>query len=338
MRIQDVGEFGLIERIAALAGAAPAGVAVGIGDDTAVLDAGGPRLLLATIDIQVEGRHFVRERVRADRLGRRLAAVNLSDIGAMGGEPRWALVSLALPPDLEVRWVEDLYRGLGEELGRFGAAVVGGNVSGSERIVIDLALIGEADRGRVLGRGGARPGDLILVTGHLGASAAGRLALDAGLDAADPGMKAVIAAHETPTPRVRDGRAIAATGAATAMLDLSDGLSSDLGHICDASGVGAEVDLVWLPIAPETRRLAAGLGLDPVQLAVAGGEDYELLFTAPPESAEALAAAVRAATGTPVSVVGRLTPVSEGRWLVDGDRRVPLNAAGWDHFRRKDEG
>ena len=334
MRIQDVGEFGLIQRIAAVTGATPGGVAVGIGDDTAVLDAGGPRLLLATIDIQVEGRHFVRERVRADRLGRRVAAVNLSDIGAMGGEPRWALVSLALPPDLEVRWVEDLYQGMGEELGRFGAAVVGGNVSGSEGIVIDLALIGEVERGRVLSRDGARPGELILVAGHRGPSAAGRLALDAGVDTAEPGMAAVVAAQETPTPRVREGRAIAATGAATAMLDLSDGLSSDLGHICEASGVGANVDLVRLPIAPETRRVAVRLGLEATQLAVAGGEDYELLFTAPPESAEVLAAAVRAATGTPVAVVGRLTPASEGRWLTGGDRRVPLQAAGWDHFRK----
>lgn len=331
MRIRDIGEFGLIERIAALTGAA-SGAVVGIGDDTAVLDTGGPRLLLATIDIQVEGRHFLRNRIPARALGRRTAAINLSDIGAMGGEPRWALVSLALPPDLEVGWVEDLYRGLGEELGRFGAAVIGGNLSGGETIMIDLALLGEVERERLLRRGGARPGDAILVTGTLGASAAGRFALDAGLDPSDPAVAEVIRAHESPIPRVTAGRAIAATGRATAMLDLSDGLSSDLGHICDASGTGALIDAAALPIAAATRSVAARLGLDPVRLAVAGGEDYELLLTATTEAVEPLRAAVRDAAAIDLTVVGRILPAAEGRWLSVAGGRAPLTAAGWDHF------
>lgn len=333
MRIDDLGEFGLIARIARLAGTAAAGAELGIGDDTAVLDTGGERLLLATIDIQVEGRHFLRERTDAYRLGRRTAAINLSDIGAMGGEPRWALVSLALPGDLDVAWVDELYRGLTEELGRFGAAVVGGNLSGAAAIVIDLALLGAVERGRVLRRDGARPGDVILVTGTLGASAAGRSALDAGLDGADPVVADAVTAHRTPAPRVPEGRAIAAAGGATAMLDLSDGLSSDLGHICDASGVGAVVDARRLPVAEGARRLAARLGLDPVRLAVAGGEDYELLFTAPPPAVAPLREAVRAATGIAVAEIGRITHATEGRWLVDGETRVPLAATGWDHFR-----
>ena len=336
MRIRDLGEFGLIARIAACAGAPPAGVSTGIGDDTAVLDAGGPRLLLATVDIQVEGQHFLRGRTDPYRLGRRTAAINLSDVGAMGGEPRWALASLALPADLEVIWVDELYRGLREELGRFGAAIVGGNLSASEAIVIDLALLGEVERERVLRRDGARPGDVILVTGHLGASAAGRLALDAGLDTTDPAVAATVAAHQTPAPRVREGRAIAAAGRATAMLDLSDGLSSDLGHICDASGTGAVVDRARLPVAAGTRMVAGRLGLDPPRLAVAGGEDYELLFTAPPDAVDTLSSAVRTVSGVSVTVVGRVTPAVEGRWLADGDKRLPLAGAGWDHF--KDEG
>jgi thiamine-monophosphate kinase len=333
VRIADVGEFGLIGRIASLVGEAGAGTVAGIGDDAAVLDAGGPRLLLATIDVQVEGRHFLRDRIDPYRLGRRTAAINLSDIGAMGGAPRWALVSLALPGDREVRWVEELYRGLTEELGRFGAGIVGGNLSGAEAIVLDLALLGEVERGRVLRRAGARPGDVILVTGRLGASAAGRLALDARVDARDPAVARAVAAHLTPTPRVREGQAIAATGRATAMIDLSDGLGGDLDHLCDASGVGAVVEAGRLPIAAETRALAARLGLDPVALAVGGGEDYELLVTAPPVAAEALARAVRAATGTPLTSVGRITQAAEGRRLVDGTVERPLTAVGWDHFR-----
>ncbi len=333
MRIDELGEFGLIDRIARLTGAAPDGTVAGIGDDTAVLDIGGPRLLLATIDIQVEGRHFLRGRTDPHDLGRRTAAINLSDIGAMGGAPRWALVSLALPPKLEVAWVESLYRGLAEELGRFGAAVVGGNLSGGEGIVIDLALLGEAEREQVLYRSGARPGDVILVTGHLGCSAAGRLALDAGLDPADPAVARVVAAHRLPWPRVRAGQAIAATGYATAMLDLSDGLASDLGHVCDASGAGALVDASLLPIDAETRRVADRLGADPVWLAVAGGEDYELLCTAPPDTVEHLRAAVKRAEDLPLTAIGRITPAAEGRRLLVDGRATPLNAAGWDHFR-----
>ncbi len=333
MRVRDIGEFGLIERIAALAGR-DGGAVIGIGDDTAVLDVGGRGLLLATIDIQVEGRHFRRERIDPLRLGRRTAAINLSDIGAMGGMPRWALVSLALPPELAVAWVEELYRGLTAELERFGAAVVGGNLSGCEHIVIDLALLGEAERGRVLRRDGARPGDVILVTGTLGASAAGRFAMDAGLDPADPLVAPLVEAHLTPTPRVREGQAVAATGRATAAIDLSDGLSSDLGHICDAAGVGAVVEAARLPIRAETRALAARLGLDPVGLALAGGEDYELLITAPPATVPELTAAVRAATGVALTAVGEITAAAAGRWLVLDGERVPLAAAGWDHFRR----
>lgn len=334
MRVRDLGEFALINRLAALTGA-DGGVVVGIGDDAAVLDTGGPRLLLATIDIQVEGRHFRRDRIAAERLGRRTAAVNLSDIGAMGGAPRWALPSLVLPPDLDVAWVEDLYRGLAVELGRFGAVMVGGNLSGGEQIVIDLALLGEVERGRVLRRDGARPGDVVLVTGTLGASAAGRYALDAGLDPADPPVAPLVEAHLTPTPRVREGQALAATGLVTAAIDLSDGLSSDLGHLCDASGVGAEVNAARLPLSAETRTLAARLGLDPVGLALVGGEDYELLLTAPPPAVPELVAAVRVATGVPLTAIGAITPAAAGRWLLHDGRRLPLAASGWDHFRRE---
>ena len=332
MRIAELGEFGLIERIARLTGE-PRGAVVGIGDDAAVLDTGGPRLVLATIDIQVEGRHFVKERTTARELGRRTAAINLSDIGAMGGEPRWALVSLALPPDLDVGWVDDLYAGLTEELGGYGAAVIGGNLSSSDSIVLDLALLGEVERGRVLTRGGARPGDAVFVTGSLGASAAGRAALDMALDASYPATAACIRAHLTPTPRVREGAAIAATGLATAMLDLSDGLSSDIGHLCDQSGVGVALNIGALPISAQARAVASWLKLRPLELAVAGGEDYELLFTAPPEAEAALVAAVRAVSSTLVTCIGLILPAADGRWLSDGLASQPLTAGGWDHFR-----
>lgn len=333
MRIGDIGEFGLIDRIAGLVGDAPGAVLTAIGDDTAVIDTGAPRLLLATIDMQIEDRHFIRARTSPADLGRRIAAVNLSDIGAMGGEPRWALASLALPADLEVEWVDQFYRGLTEQLGRFGATVIGGNLSGGTAIVLDLALLGEVERDAVLRREGACPGDLLLVTGDLGASAAGRQALDAGLDQSDPAVAAMVAAHHVPVPRVREGGAIAATRLATAMIDLSDGLSSDLGHLCERSGVGAAIDAAKLPVAAETRTIAARLGLDPVRLAIAGGEDLELLFSAPPEAAGAIDRAVQSLTGVPVTVIGRVMPAEHGRRILIDGRSTPLTADGWDHFR-----
>lgn len=333
MRIAEIGEFALIERLATLTGPAPAGLITGIGDDTAVIDTGGPRLLLATIDIQVEGRHFLRRRIDAYQLGRRTAAINLSDIGAMGGAPHWALASLALPGELEVEWVERLYRGLSEELNRFGAAVIGGNLSGGQEVVIDLALLGEVERDRVLLRSGARPGDVLLVTGGLGASAAGRFALDQGLDPADPAVAACITAHLTPTPRVREGRALAATGGATALIDLSDGLAGDLRHIAERSGVGVRVDLTLLPISQETRTVAARLGLDPVQLAVAGGEDYELLLAARPEAVSQLRRAVQEETGVALTAIGEVVAETAGMAFVHGGQTLPWEATGWDHFR-----
>lgn len=333
MRIRDIGEFGLIDRIAAVAGAAD-GTVVGIGDDTAVLDMGGDRLLLATVDIQVEERHFIRWRTAPYDLGRRTAAINLSDIGAMGGTPRWALVSLALPSDLEVAWVEELYRGLRDELGSFGAAVVGGNLSGSDTIVIDLTLLGDVPRESVMRRDGARPGDEVLVTGHLGASAAGRFALDAGLDVSGPAVSAVVSAHQRPVPRVGEGQAIARAGCASAMIDLSDGLAGDVLHITDASHAGVQIDLDQLPIAPETREVARRLGLDPVRLAVTGGEDYELLVISPPGKAARAQAVAQAVAGISLTRIGAIQPASEGCVFVTGaTTSAPINAGGWDHFR-----
>lgn len=332
--IAGLGEFGLIARIAARLRRPAEGVLLGIGDDTAVLDMGGPRLTLATVDMQVEGRHFLRERTPPELLGRRVAAVNLSDIAAMGGTPRWALVSLALPASLPVTWVDAFYEGLDALLGAHGAAVVGGNLAGNDRIVADLTLLGDVERGALLTRGGARLGDLICVTGTLGRSAAGRAALDADPTAEDA---AAIRAHLAPEPRVREGQVLAAAGGVTAMIDLSDGLAGDLAHICTRSDMGARIETALLPVAADTHRIALRLGLDPLRLALSGGEDFELLFTAPAARVERLRAAVFAATGSAVTVIGEVRPAEEGRRLIGApDRETP--PGGWDHFQRERQG
>jgi thiamine-monophosphate kinase len=241
----------------------------------------------------------------------------------MGGTPRWALVSLALPKSLPATWVDEFYRGLDGILAEFGAFVVGGNLSGAGRIIADLTLLGEVERGQVLTRKGARPGDLICVTGTLGRSAAGRAALDAGLDGA--GLEGAIRAHLAPTPRVREGQALAATGVVTAMMDISDGLAGDLHHICESSDTGAAIDTIRLPIDPATFDVAARLGLDPVELALSGGEDFELLFTVAPGG---LSASETALGDGGVTVVGEIHTSADGI-SINGR---PRGMGGWDHF------
>jgi thiamine-monophosphate kinase len=348
MRISDLGEFPLIDRIARIVSVERDDVIVGIGDDVAVLDAGAGRpsvgedWILAKVDSQVEGVHFLRDAITPRQLGRKALIINLSDIASVGGQPLYALVSLALPDDTEVAWVDELYYGLREEGDRFGVAVVGGNMARSEGgAFIDVFVLGRVHRERVLLRSGARPGDRVLVTGRLGDSAAGlQLVLHPGLDLEAAGLapadrEMLLDRHFTPTPRLREAQLIARVGTATAAIDLSDGLSSDLGHICDRSGVGARVWVGRLPMSPAARRVAAACGKEPWQLAIEGGEDYELCFTAPAAEAESLAAAVERATDTPVSVVGEILLPDEGRWLVLEDgREGPLEARGWQHWRK----
>jgi len=329
------GEFELIERFRRLLPRPPREIVIGPGDDCAAVAVEPDRLLLLTCDALVEGRHFTRGTLDAEALGRRLAAVNLSDIAAMGGEPRHAVLSLVLPPDAAEAWAEGLVRGAAAELGDFGAWLVGGNLASTAGgIVVDLTLCGAVERKRVLRRSGARVGDVLLVTGQLGASAIGQRLLATGNRTLAERYPDAVSAHLRPRPRVREGRAIALAGGATAMIDVSDGLASDLLHLCHESGVGAEIEIAALPIASATREAARELGLSVEPLVLGGGEDYELLLTAPEAAADALGRRVRETTGTPLTRVGRITEAAAGAsWLDAAGRRSPLTASGWDHFR-----
>jgi len=335
VKVGDVGEFGLIERLAALVGVAREGVVVGIGDDVAVLRAEGEAWLLATVDSQVEGVHFLREAMTPYQLGRKALAINVSDIAAMGGTPTYALISLVLPPDLEVAWVEELYRGLQAEAERSRVAVVGGNMArSSDGVVIDVALLGTVAQEEVLLRSGAQPGDRVLVTGTLGDSAAGlHLILHPEVAVPDADRAYLLDRHLTPTPRLAEARVIAQSRLATAMIDISDGLSSDVGHICKASHVGVRLWAERLPISDATCRVAERMGRPAWELALTGGEDYELCFTAPASAVPEVQRRVKEATRTPVVEVGEILPPEAGRWLVlpDGEE-IPLTARGWQHF------
>lgn len=339
MDISRLGEFALIARLTAGLSSV-SGVDLGVGDDCAVLDLGSDQLLLATCDSQVEGIHFTLQTSPPTDIGRKALAINLSDIAAMGGRPRYALISLLLPPHLPLDLLDALYAGLRSEAEQYETAIIGGNIATSgpsEQLVVDITLLGLIERGHVLTRAGARAGDLLCVTGTLGDSAAGLYTLQhPALAYASDALSRVRSSHTAPQPRVQAGRLLSqfGPGVVTAMLDISDGLSGDLQHLCARSAVGARVDRHTLPLSPATRSIARVVSVDPLQWALHGGEDYQLLFTIAPDQLEAVIATLHTVAATPVTVIGTILPASEGiRLRSAADSEEPLSVNSWDHLK-----
>ena len=309
-----MNEFDVIRRLSGLLPPAPDEVLVPIGDDCAVVRIGG-KTWAAASDMLVEGRHFKGWATPED-VGYKAVAVNASDVAAMGGTPRFVLVSGAAA---DAETALGVFAGVAEACREFGLYPLGGDTTGADAITVDVAILGELEAAPVL-RSGARPGDLLAVTGELGASAAGLLALEEGID----GFRRLKERHLRPRPRVEAGLAAARLGVG-AMIDLSDGLASDVRRVCERSGVGCRVDLDLLPVAADTRELAASLGREPGVLAATGGEDYELLVCAPERVVRILAETVE----VPVTTVGRVTE-SGVDFRHGGDAVEALS--GWDHF------
>jgi len=327
--VRDVGEFGLIERFRRRLGStpdpatgtgAPAGVSTttvsgssagastttvsgssaagshGIGDDAAIFTPEPGWDLLLTCDMQIEGRHFQRRWLTPRELGARAAAVNLSDVAAMGGLPVGALLSLGLPPGLPLAVLDEFFDGFVAGLGAHGAAVLGGNISAADDLLIDVTLIGRVEQGMALRRDGARPGDVLFVTGAPGRAAAALASLDA-----DPAVWRRLAerleedappaelrerfrrALAAPRARLAAGRYLLENRLATAAIDTSDGLAGDLRHLCDESGLGAVIEEAFLPVDPDLTQLAALLDRDPLAWMLGASDDYELLFAVAPE-------------------------------------------------------
>lgn len=337
MKISQLGEFGLIQRIKEALPHQPLDVIMGIGDDVAVLKISDAQYLLATCDVQVEDVHFQRGAISPYQLGRRIAAINVSDIAAMAGVPQWALVSLALPGDLETEFVDQLYEGMQEQLALAGAVIVGGNLSRIENgMVIDLCLLGTVAPETLLLRSGARKGDLILVSGWLGDSRAGLEAIRRPeLNISEESRKQIEQRHLTPQPRLLEGRELGSSGLVHALVDVSDGLLGDIRHICHASRVGAEIWVGNLPISSAAKEMAHASGQDVYDWALTGGEDYELLFTTSPVFSAEIQRTVRERTGTGCQVVGRIVDETEGLQicLENGKKIVSSDGfSGWDHF------
>lgn len=330
----DLTEDELIEAVGRVLSGDLPGVLLGIGDDAALVAPGVGQGVLTT-DVLVEGVHFERDRIAARDLGAKAITVNVSDIAAMAGSPRYALVGLALGPDVDHAWVMELYGGMREACDRYAVALVGGDMNRAAETVLAVTLVGEVAPGRAVTRSGACPGDRIVVTGSLGA-AGGGFALSraprAVLSEAVAGGwgRPLLDAFQRPIARVGEAAVLAAAGA-TAMMDLSDGIAKDLPRLCRRSRVGAEIDLDAVPVSVALRDGAAALRLDALATALGGGEDYELLATLPAEAVPDARARLAETFELPLTEIGRIVEGDAVVGIRDGDA-APLPATGWDHF------
>lgn len=314
-------EFGLIEHIRTLCDRLPSGGFEGIGDDCAVLPIGGGESLVFTTDLLCEGIHFLRSATSARELGGKSLAVNLSDVASMGATPVATLLSLSLPADATGAWAEAFTAGYCDASARYGAALVGGDTTASASgITIGVTAIGRTADTHIKRRSAARNGDVILTAGRLGASGAGLRDILAGRE--DTALAAI---HRNPRAQTAEGMWLGGRKEVHAMMDLSDGLASDLRRIMEQSHTGAEIDLERVPVDE---------GAD-LRTALCGGEDYKLLLTADPCGAEDLCSDFLAHFGTPLYPLGRITPGRKDNalpiWLLGGEPQQP-DFTGFEHF------
>lgn len=305
------------------------GVVVGVGDDAAVLRTPAREDLVVTTDSLVEGVHFERRWLYGLNLGRRLAAVNLSDIAAMGAQPRFALVSFAIPPATPATFIEDIEKGVVRELAQYGARVVGGNITSTRGpLVCDMTLIGACARGRAWTRA-ARAGDVIVVAGELGAAAAGVKLLREGSKTGH-----LVRAYTRPVPRLDVASALAGLRVVRGAIDVSDGLSSDLIHLCEGNGVGCEIHARALPMARGVRAFCQHRAIDPVEWTLHAGEDYALILAIPRRQIAAACRAIHVA-GVRAAVIGRFTRERGSyRISVSASRSRAFRRGGWDHLKK----
>jgi len=315
MKLEEIGELGLIKRLTKGIALDDPKIFTGPGDDAAVIRAGRNKFTLFTMDTLIESIHFTLEALTPYQLGWKTLAVNLSDIAAMGGIPQYALISLGLRSETSVKFVDGLYRGIKALAGKCRVSIIGGDtVQVPSQLTLTIALLGEVERKYLTLRSGARIGDKILVTGDLGAATAHRLQRR----------------YLPPRPRLEEARAIVRKFSPTSMIDLSDGLASDLRRICEASRVGAEIWPGKIPISRRTRKIARELGQDPLSLALEGGEDYELLFTVSAKDIEGFIPGME----FPVSLIGKITERKEEIYLVDENSQAQaLKVKGYEHFK-----
>jgi len=323
VKVSELGEFGLIDLLAKMAGGGDERMLIGIGDDAAAWQ-GDDSIQLASVDSFIEGVHFTPETTPWQDVGWKALAVNISDIAAMGGIPRYALVALSLPDDTEVDNVTALYTGMLKLAKQYGVTIVGGDISRAPLVAIAVTILGNSPTKKILTRSSAKAGEVVAVTGKLGAAAAGMEVLKSRRNLDPEAESHLKNAFLHPTPRIAEGLLLVEQGVKTA-IDISDGLVADLNQICKASRVGARLEVERVPVEPAVK---AAFSEGALELALSGGEDYELLFTAGAEIVDK----VKKAASRPVTVIGEITD-GKGVSLVDKEGKpFKLAKSGWEHF------
>lgn len=333
MKISEIGERELLRRLFPIFKAQNEDIIINAGDDAASVRSFAGQAVMTT-DILIEDVHFKVRDIKPHTLGRKSLAVSISDIAAMAARPLYAMISLGLPPDTTVDFVTGLYQGLSSMADEYGVAIVGGDIAMSDKIIINVALYGTAGPDEKLTRrDAARSDDLIMVTGTLGGSALGlELLLAAKDDSIKKGAR-FINIHQDPSPRVVEAQ-IAAKNGVLVIEDISDGLLTEISHICEMSGTGALVDARSLPLPEGLESIATGMGLDPIGLALMGGEDYELVLVAPSNIGEKAAAAILEQTGTQVRNIGKITKTAAKIEIWDKSGKTEVtDRLGYEHFR-----
>lgn len=333
MRLVDIGEFGFINRIARFGGIRPQGVLKGIGDDCAVVSTEPDECLLVTTDMLVERVHFMLAWFSPQALGEKALVVNLSDIAACGGTPRDAFISLAIPGRIGVEWLELFYKGFQRIAAQYQVNILGGDTTKSlEDLVLNVALTGVVQEQEILFRHTAKAGDLVALTGSTGESAAGCHILRHCPNLSENISARLFQAHRSPRPHVEEGRMLAQSGACSAAIDVSDGLSSDLYHICAESGLGALIREDLLPVNANLVEAGRITGVDPLDWILHGGEDYVLLAAIKPDMAEWLRKKM-SQKGHSIIFIGEFVSGDNIRFVRRSGQVEQLNARGWDHFR-----
>lgn len=333
LKMQDIGEFGFIRSIMNNCHFLPEKLIKGIGDDCAVIGPYEDKVFLITTDLLVEGVHFILEKISYEELGQKAVTVNLSDIAAMGGNALHLFVSIAIPRSMSLEAINSIYRGIKAMCSLYSVNILGGDTSSSiKNLMICMTVIGDAVENEVLYRHGAGPGDRIYVTGSLGDSAAGLRLIKEEFSAPAALASYLKQAHNRPTPFLEAGRIIAQSGFVSTMIDLSDGLVSDLRHVCEASSVGAMIYHNHLPLSAELKAIAEINHFDPYELALSGGEDYRLLVTVPVNNIEPFQKIFERGDPCPVYLVGEITKelgIKIAR--PDGVEELP-EVTGFNHF------
>jgi len=333
LRITDLGEFGFIAHFSpAFIRNLPKNL-TGIGDDCAVIPWKSRKKVLVTTDLLIDGVHFLKEKISAADLGYKSLAVNLSDIAAMGGKPLWAFLSIAIPPETRVAWLDDFFKGWMSLSQKTGVYLLGGDTTRSlQNLMINVTVIGEAQDIYIKFRSSARPGDVVAVTGDLGDSEGGlRLVLLSKCQI--PEERYLVKRHYRPRPHLEEGFFLAHQAEVRAMMDVSDGIDSDLRRIMESSGCGVEVHLENLPVSQALKKCCQKYSWNVDEVAAAGGEDYCLLITAEPEKFQALSIKYRRRFARNLQSIGRITAEKGKLAYLKNGQPFSLKKTGFDHFR-----